>query len=112
MRRAHVLCHPDPRADEKTLWVQAKRGVLAILRVQPDKDLMTSLFRTVTAEDEATWEEVVENEMIMDHKQQRNRRMPSTTGAEYRLEDIREYVLFFMHGDQEAKCIAVCPSAK
>jgi Ras GTPase-activating-like protein IQGAP2/3 len=70
--------------------VQAKRGVLAILRVQPAKDLVESLMRPVSTEDEATWEEVVENEMIMDHKQQRNRRMPSTTGAEYRLEDIRE----------------------
>lgn len=79
----------DPHAEEKTLWVQAKRGVLAILRVQPAKDLVESLMKPVTEEHEATWEEIVENETITDHRQQRSRRMPSTTGAEYRLEDIR-----------------------
>lgn len=69
--------------------MQAKRGVLAILRVQPAKDLVESLMKPVTEEHEETWEEIVENEAIMDHKNERNRRMPSTTGAEYRLEDIR-----------------------
>lgn len=43
----------------------------------------------VTEEHETVWEEIVENEAIMDHKNERSRRMPSTTGAEYRLEDIR-----------------------
>jgi Ras GTPase-activating-like protein IQGAP2/3 len=85
----------DPRAEEKTLWVQAKRAVLAILRVQPAKDLVEALMKPVTQEHEAAWEEIIENEMIMDHKQ-RNRRMPSTAGAEYRLEDIREYVDSFV----------------
>jgi Ras GTPase-activating-like protein IQGAP2/3 len=72
-------------------WVQAKRGVLAILRVQPAKDLVESLMQPVTDVHEMTWEEIVENEMIMDHKQQRSKRQPSATGYEsaYRLEDIR-----------------------
>jgi Ras GTPase-activating-like protein IQGAP2/3 len=78
----------DPRAEEKTLWVQAKRGVLAILRVQPAKDLVEALMKPVSPEHQAMWEEIIQNEAIMDH--QRNRRMPSTAGAEYRLEDIRE----------------------
>jgi Ras GTPase-activating-like protein IQGAP2/3 len=85
-----VIRAVDPKAEEKTLWVQAKRGVLAILRVQPAKDLVEALMKPVSADHEAAWEEIVETEMIMDHKQQRDRRMPSTTGAEYRLEDIRE----------------------
>ncbi|KAF8559125.1 ras GTPase-activating protein [Imleria badia] len=77
----------DPQADEKALWVQAKRGVLAILRVQPAQDLVESLMRPVTEEDESRWERIVaemDNEPV-------NRRMPSTSGAEsgYRLEDIR-----------------------
>ncbi|KAG9317305.1 ras GTPase-activating protein [Chiua virens] len=77
----------DPQADEKALWVQAKRGVLAILRVQPAQGLVESLMRPVTEEDEARWEMIVsemDNEPV-------NRRMPSTTGAEsgYRLEDVR-----------------------
>jgi Ras GTPase-activating-like protein IQGAP2/3 len=57
--------------------------------VQPAKDLVEALMMPVTREHEAIWEEIVENEMIMDHKQ-RNRRMPSQANAEYRLEDIRE----------------------
>ncbi|KAF9247031.1 ras GTPase-activating protein [Melanogaster broomeanus] len=77
----------DPKADEKALWVQAKRGVLAILRVQPAQDLVESLMRPVTEEDELRWEIIVaemDNEPV-------NRRMPSTGGADsgYRLEDIR-----------------------
>lgn len=80
----------DPQADEKALWVQAKRGVLAILRVQPAQDLVESLMRPVTEEDESRWETIVtetDNEPV-------NRRMPSTSGGEsgYRLEDIRSYV--------------------
>ncbi|KAF9221951.1 ras GTPase-activating protein [Gyrodon lividus] len=77
----------DPQADEKALWVQAKRGVLAILRVQPAQDLVESLMRPVTEEDEFRWEIIVaemDNEPV-------NRRMPSMGGADsgYRLEDIR-----------------------
>lgn len=80
----------DPQADEKALWVQAKRSVLAILRVQPAQDLLESLMRPVTEEDELRWETIVaemDNEPV-------NRRMPSTSGAEsgYRLEDVRSYV--------------------
>ncbi|KAF8469444.1 hypothetical protein JB92DRAFT_3057212 [Gautieria morchelliformis] len=79
----------DPHADEKALWVQCKRGVLAILRVQPAKDLIESLFQPVEEEHEFMWEDIVDHELTTDRK--RNRRMPSTTGPEsaYRLEDIR-----------------------
>ncbi|KAH7914372.1 ras GTPase-activating protein [Hygrophoropsis aurantiaca] len=83
-RFAHVR---DPKADEKALWVQAKRGVLAILRVQPAQDLVESLMCPVTEKDETLWETLVsemDNEPV-------NRRMPSTAGGDsaYRLEDIR-----------------------
>ncbi|KAG6817391.1 hypothetical protein H0H87_009035 [Tephrocybe sp. NHM501043] len=85
-RFAHVR---DPHAEEKTLWVQAKRGVLAILRVQPAQDLLESLMRPVTEEDENMWEEILEAEM--ENEQMRHpRRQPSTfADAAYRLEDIR-----------------------
>ena len=46
---------PDPNAAEKALWVQAKRAVLAILRVQPAKDLVESLMQPVTDEHEQAW---------------------------------------------------------
>lgn len=86
-RFAHVR---DPHAEEKTLWVQAKRGVLAILRVQPAQDLLESLMRPVTEDDELVWEEILEAEM--DNEQTRlPRRQPSAFAPDsaYRLEDIR-----------------------
>lgn len=83
--------HLDPRADEKTLWVQAKRTVLAILRVQPAKDLVESLMQPVSDEHEMMWEDILESEIESDHRLRHPRRMPSTAAQEsaYRLEDIR-----------------------
>ncbi|EJD53517.1 hypothetical protein AURDEDRAFT_52863 [Auricularia subglabra TFB-10046 SS5] len=82
----------DPHAEEKALWVQAKRGVLAILRVQPSKDLYESLVQEVTDDHEAVWADIVDNQIATDRlRSRRNRRMPSTTGHEgaYRLDDIQ-----------------------
>lgn len=80
----------DPHAEEKTLWVQAKRGVLAILRVQPAQDLLESLMKPVTENDEYLWEEILEAE-IENEMRQIPRRQPSTAvnDSAYRLEDIR-----------------------
>lgn len=80
----------DPHAEEKTLWVQAKRGVLAILRVQPAQDLLESLMRPVTENDETLWEDILEAEMENEIKQM-PRRQPSAAvqDSAYRLEDIR-----------------------
>ncbi|KZT12580.1 uncharacterized protein LAESUDRAFT_733237 [Laetiporus sulphureus 93-53] len=79
----------DPAADEKALWVQAKRAVLAILRVQPAKDLVESLMQPVTEEHETIWESIIED--MQRDPMRRQRRMPSATAVEsaYRLEDIR-----------------------
>ena len=79
----------DPAADEKALWVQAKRAVLAILRVQPAQDLVESLMQPVTEEHEIAWERILED--MQKDQLRHQRRMPSTTGAEsaYRLEDIQ-----------------------
>ncbi|KAJ6539341.1 ras GTPase-activating protein [Mycena capillaripes] len=82
----------DPHAEEKTLWVQAKRGVLALLRVQPAQDLIESILRPVTDEEEQIWEEILDAEA--EHEQiGHSRRQPSTTAADsaYRLDDIRSY---------------------
>ncbi|KAJ4478052.1 ras GTPase-activating protein [Lentinula aciculospora] len=80
----------DPLAEEKTLWVQAKRGVLAILRVQPTQDLLGALLRPVTEEDESVWEDILDVE-IANEARQIPRRQASAIGADaaYRLEDIR-----------------------
>ncbi|KAG8994762.1 hypothetical protein FRB94_012577 [Tulasnella sp. JGI-2019a] len=81
----------DPHADEKALWVQAKRGILAILRVQPARDLVESLMQPVTDEHELLWEDIVDKELVTERMRLRKARMPSTGGrdAAYRLEDIR-----------------------
>lgn len=81
----------DPHAEEKALWVQAKRGVLAILRVQPAQDLVESLMRPVTDDDELVWENILESETESEQTRQHPGRQPSTAAAEsaYRLEDIR-----------------------
>ncbi|KAG9101701.1 hypothetical protein FS749_004510 [Ceratobasidium sp. UAMH 11750] len=86
-RFAHVK---DPHAEEKAIWVQAKRGVLAILRVQPAKDLVESLMQPVTENDEYTWEDIVDKELVTARMLQK-RRLPSQGAQDsaYRLEDIR-----------------------
>jgi Ras GTPase-activating-like protein IQGAP2/3 len=79
----------DPHAYEKALWVQAKRAVLAILRVQPAQNLIDSLMRPVSDDDEEAWEDILENEG--ENTRHITRRQPSAPGgdAAYRLEDIR-----------------------
>jgi Ras GTPase-activating-like protein IQGAP2/3 len=74
--------------------VQAKRTVLAILRVQPAKDLVESLMQPVSDEHEMMWEDILESEIESDHRLRHPRRMPSTVAQEsaYRLEDIRSWV--------------------
>ena len=73
------------------MWVQGKRTVLAILRVQPAKELVESLMQPVSDEHETMWEDILESEMESDHRLRHPRRMPSTVVQEsaYRLEDIR-----------------------
>ncbi|CAE6447844.1 unnamed protein product [Rhizoctonia solani] len=80
----------DPHAEEKAIWVQAKRGVLAILRVQPAKDLVESLMKPVTESVEYAWEDIVDKELVTDRMLQK-RRLPSQGAQDsaYRLEDIR-----------------------
>ncbi|KAL0949959.1 hypothetical protein HGRIS_009979 [Hohenbuehelia grisea] len=87
-RFAHIR---DPEADEKALWVQAKRGVLAILRVHPAQELVEALMRPVTEEDELLWAEILDNEIENEQHRHVDRRMPSTAGGDsaYNLEDIR-----------------------
>ncbi|KAJ7068257.1 ras GTPase-activating protein, partial [Mycena amicta] len=80
----------DPRAEENTLWVQAKRAVLAVLRVHPAQNLTESLLRPVTEEDLLIWDEIrfaeAEHEQVT-----HSRRQPSAFAgdAAYKLDDIR-----------------------
>jgi Ras GTPase-activating-like protein IQGAP2/3 len=92
-----MLRFADPHAEEKAIWVQAKRGVLAILRVQPAKDLVESLMQPVTENDEYSWEDIVDKELVTDRMLQK-RRLPSQGAQDsaYRLEDIRTYAVLFL----------------
>ncbi|KAH8830869.1 ras GTPase-activating protein [Flagelloscypha sp. PMI_526] len=86
-RFAHV---PDPHADEKALWVKAKRGVLAVLRVQPAKDIGTALMQPVTADDEDAWQDILDAEIENEPHRGHAARQASQAGdTTYRLEDIR-----------------------
>jgi len=82
----------DPHAEEKALWVNAKRGVLAILRVQPAQDLVAALLSKVTDRDEEIWDDILDAEMENERSRYKlNRRQPSQVAPEaaYRLDDIR-----------------------
>lgn len=71
--------------------MKAKRGVLAILRVQPAQDLLESLMRPVTEEDEITWEDILDADIESEpHRGHPGRQASQAAGdATYRLEDIR-----------------------
>ncbi|GEM11050.1 ras GTPase-activating protein [Rhodotorula toruloides] len=57
-----LLPHEDPDAESKHLFNQAKRRVLAILKVQHGNDLEAVLAQQVTPADEDTWIRIVEEE--------------------------------------------------
>ncbi|KAK0491012.1 ras GTPase-activating protein [Armillaria novae-zelandiae] len=82
----------DPHAEEKALWVQAKRGVLAILRVQPAQDLVESLLQPVTDDDELIWEGILDAEIVNEearHTHPGRQASQAVADSAYRLEDIR-----------------------
>ncbi|KAF7301657.1 RAS GTPase-activating protein [Mycena indigotica] len=79
----------DTRAEENTLWVKAKRGVLAVLRVHPAQSLAESLLRKVTEEDVLIWDEILDAEA--QHQRAHNRRQPSNYGGDsYKLDDFND----------------------
>ncbi|KAF9580557.1 hypothetical protein BGW38_002736 [Lunasporangiospora selenospora] len=64
----------DPDMDLKHLFVETKRYILAIIRIQAGKNLMEILERRVTVQDEHSWEELKVTEMSR-HRQHHRRRM-------------------------------------
>lgn len=53
----------DPDADAKALWVRTKRYVLAMLKVQPGRNLLDAFLAPVTEAHESEWSEIVMREM-------------------------------------------------
>lgn len=81
----------DPFAAQKADWSQAKRHVLATLKVQTGKTLIDVLTTAVYQEDEDYWLAVVQFD-IESERAKRNKShlpLPPLVANEYRLEDIR-----------------------
>jgi Ras GTPase-activating-like protein IQGAP2/3 len=82
----------DPLAASKADWVQAKRHILATLRVQSGKTLIDLLTRRVSDNEEWVWEEVVERDVARERARKHRSALPpipTAGGTDYGLEDIR-----------------------
>ncbi|CCG82346.1 Putative uncharacterized protein [Taphrina deformans PYCC 5710] len=67
----------DPEADERALFIQAKRNLLYIIRVQSGSNLMDILVEPVTEGDERKWREIVLDEQ----GQLESRTIPTSNGS-------------------------------
>ncbi|KAF9941677.1 hypothetical protein BGZ67_004251 [Mortierella alpina] len=63
----------DPDMDLKHLFVETKRYILSIIRIQSGKNLMEILERRVTVHEEQAWEELKATEMNRQQHHQRRR---------------------------------------
>ena len=84
----------DPEAETKALFVETKRLVLSLLKVQSGKTLVDVFVAPVTDQDELAWEEIVSLEVAADRQRQRGQRPPLPADAVMqlqspRLEDVR-----------------------
>ncbi|KAM0752532.1 hypothetical protein T439DRAFT_287203 [Meredithblackwellia eburnea MCA 4105] len=80
MPRIHA--NDDPEAARKQLFNQAKRRVLAVLKVQHGANLEDVLTKVVTEDDEDAWARAVQEEREEEHRQaqQQRRRILPTAG--------------------------------
>jgi Ras GTPase-activating-like protein IQGAP2/3 len=80
----------DPEAESKALFVETKRLVLSVLKVQSGQTLYKVLLEPVTDQDEMAWEEVVSLEVAADRARQRGQRPPPPVGhSTAKLQDVR-----------------------
>jgi Ras GTPase-activating-like protein IQGAP2/3 len=89
--RLAQLQQSDPRlAQLRELEVQAKRHVLAVLRVQTGKDLYDVFLKHPTEEDEQRWIYEVHRDIALDQARLARHDLPPTPAeAEYQMENIR-----------------------
>ena len=71
----------DPEAETKALFVETKRLVLSLLKVQSGKTLVDVFVAPVTDAEEMQWEEIVSLELAADRQRQRGQRPPIVAGA-------------------------------
>jgi len=75
---------------QKEDWVQAKRHVLAVLRVQTGRTLYDVLIARPDEEQEQLWLDTVYRDMAREQaKRARNDLAPTPAEAEYQIESIR-----------------------
>lgn len=84
----------DPEAETKALFVETKRLVLCLLKVQSGKTLVDVFVAPVSDQDELNWEEIVSLEVAADRQRQRGQRPPmppdmALQARSPRLEDVR-----------------------
>jgi len=79
---------------QKEDWVQAKRHVLAVLRVQNGRTLFDVLVARPGEEQEQLWLDTVYRDMARERAKRAKHDLPPTPAeAEYQIESIRSYVL-------------------
>ncbi|WVQ98721.1 hypothetical protein IAU59_005852 [Kwoniella sp. CBS 9459] len=80
----------DPNAEEKADWVQAKRHVLAVLRVQTGKTLYDVLVTRPEEIHEQMWIEEVHRDIALENARLARHGLPPTpVEAQYQIESIR-----------------------
>ncbi|WVF72140.1 hypothetical protein IAT40_006952 [Kwoniella sp. CBS 6097] len=80
----------DPNAEEKADWVQAKRHVLAVLRVQTGKTLYDVLVTRPEEVHEQMWIEEVHRDIALENARLARHGLPPTpVEAQYQIESIR-----------------------
>ena len=87
----------DQDSRTKEDWVQAKRHVLAVLRIQTGRTLYDVLVSRPEEIDEVRWIEEVHRDIAIENARVGRQQLPPTpTEAGYQIESIRSYVLFFL----------------
>ncbi|KAL9937212.1 hypothetical protein V8E36_003621 [Tilletia maclaganii] len=87
--KSNVRTLKDPEAETKALFVETKRLVLSILKVQTGKTLLEVFLAPVAPQDEMTWEEIVSLEVAAERERHRGHRPPAPPQLGPRLEDVR-----------------------
>ncbi|KAF2469000.1 ras GTPase activating protein-like protein [Lindgomyces ingoldianus] len=72
----------DPDAAVKALFMETKRYVLYIIRVQTGTNLMEIMIRPITPEDEDRWDALVREELAS-HNRDRSKRLRSSAASTY-----------------------------
>ena len=92
----HAVGDQDSRTKED--WVQAKRHVLAVLRIQTGRTLYDVLVSRPEEVDEVRWIEEVHRDIALENARVGRQGLPPIpTEAGYQIDSIRSCVLFSFH---------------